>query len=413
MICQHKREKHIRLFPYNIINHEHPNEPTMNKRATPHVLIICIMLSISGIALAQPRGPFVVSPQVNADKTVTFRYLAPLAIVVKLSGQFLKAPVEMQRDSTGIWSITVGPISPDIYPYSFQVDGVTVMDPANVAYFPNERFKASLVYVPGDVPLVHALKNVPHGTVTYEYYPSVESSTGSLVVYTPPGYNKSSSIKYPVFYLISGTTDTEETFFKVGRTNLILDNLIAEGKAKPMIVVMPYGNPLAKIAEQRGESKPADIMGRDSEDAVKRAKLFEADLVNHVIPYIEKNYRVIPNRESRAIGGFSRGGGQTLRTAFGNMDKFAWICCYSAYLSTPEMESTFKYIGGNADATNKQLKLLWVSVGDEDFLYKPTIEFLDYLKSKNVNHKSLITPGGHTWMNVKTYVNETAQLLFK
>jgi enterochelin esterase family protein len=293
------------------------------------------------------------------------------------------------------------------------VDGVTVMDPANVAYFPNERFKASLVDVPGATPLIHSMKDVPHGTVTYEYYPSVEGSTGSVVVYLPPGYNKNLSAKYPVFYLISGTTDTEETFFKVGRTNLILDNLIAEGKAKPMIVVMPYGNPMARIAEQQGKPKPADQIGRDSEDAKKRAKLFETDLVNNVIPYIEKNYRAIPNRDSRAIGGFSRGGGQTLRTAFGNMDKFSWICCYSAYLSTPEMEDTYKHVGGNSEATNKQLKLLWVSVGDEDFLYKSTVEFLDYLKSKNVQHKSLITPGGHTWMNVKTYVAETTQLLFK
>jgi enterochelin esterase-like enzyme len=360
-----------------------------------------------------PRGPFIISPQINPDGTVVFRYLSPLANEVKLSGQFLKEPAVMQKDSAGIWSVTVGPIKPDIYPYSFNVDGVTVMDPANVSFFPNERFKASLVDVPGDTPLIHAMRDVPHGTITYEYYSSVEGSTGSLVVYTPPGYNKNTSARYPVFYLISGTTDTEETFFKVGRTNLILDNLIAEGKAKPMIVVMPYGNPMARIAEQQGKPKPADIMGRDSEDAIRRAKLFETDLVNNVIPYVDKSYRTIPDRNNRAIGGFSRGGGQTLRTAFGNMEKFSWICCYSAYVSTPEMESNFKQIGGDAENTNKQLKLLWVSVGSEDFLYKQTAEFMDYLKSKNVQFKSMVTPGGHTWMNVKTYLAETAQLLFK
>jgi enterochelin esterase-like enzyme len=137
------------------------------------------------------------------------------------------------------------------------------------------------------------------------------------------------------------------------------------------------------------------------------------DLVNHIILYVEKNYRAINNRDSRAIGGFTRGGGQTLRTAFGNMDKFSWICCYSAYLSVPEMEGTFKEIGWDAPKTNNQLKLLWVSVGSEDFLYKCTIEFMDYLKSKNVQFKSMISPGGHTWMNVKMYLAETAQLLFK
>ncbi|MEQ1797790.1 MAG: alpha/beta hydrolase-fold protein, partial [Lacibacter sp.] len=353
-------------------------------------------------------------PQVLPDKKVTFRYMAPSAKQVLLGGgQFGAAQVPMTKDSIGIWSVTVGPVKPDIYPYSFIADGVTVMDPANVSFFPNERFKASLVDVQSDTPLVHAIKDVPHGTVTYEYYPSVEGSTGSLVVYTPPGYDKNPTKKYPVLYLISGTTDMEETFFKVGRTNFILDNLIAENKAVPMIIVMPYGNPMARIAEQKGNPKPSDIVSRDGEDAIKRAKLFETDMVSKIIPYIEKNYRCINNRESRAIGGFSRGGGQTLRTAFGNMDKFAWICCYSAYLSTPEMESNFKHVYENPGKTNKELKLLWVSVGNEDFLYKPAVEFIDFLKSKNIHHKSLITGGGHTWMNVKTYVNETAQLLFK
>jgi enterochelin esterase-like enzyme len=373
-------------------------------------LISCVF----HVSAQPPRGPFVISPQVHADNTVIFRYLAPSAKEVKLGGsQFGASQLPMTKDTVGIWSIKVGPVQPDIYPYSFIVDGVTVMDPANVAFFPNERFKASLVDVPGQTPLIHAMRNVPHGTVTYEYYPSVEGSTGSVVVYTPPGYDQSSGKKYPVFYLISGTTDTEETFFKVGKLNLIMDNLIAEGKASPMIVVMPYGNPMARIAEQKKQAKPVDIAGRDSEDAVRRAKLFETDLVSKLIPYIEKNYRTISNRDNRAIGGFSRGGGQTLRAAFGNTDKFSWICCYSAYLSPTEMESSYQNIVSNPAQTNKLLKLLWVSVGNEDFLYKPTVEFIDFLKAKNIQHQSLITGGGHTWMNVKNYVANTAPLLFK
>ncbi|WP_207508670.1 alpha/beta hydrolase [Telluribacter humicola] len=373
-----------------------------------------LLLGLSRLVLAQPpRGPLVVSPQVNADKTVTFRYLAPLANEVKLSGQFLKAQMAMTKDAQGIWSVTVGPVKPDIYPYSFQVDGVTTMDPANVAFFPNERFKASLVDVPGNTPLIHALREVPHGSVNYEYYPSMEGTTGSLVVYTPPGYDQAPNKKYPVYYLISGTTDTEETFFKVGKTNLILDNLIAEGKAKPMIIVMPYGNIAARVAEQRGGAKPADPTGRDNPEAVKRANDFATDLVSNVIPYIEKSYRAMPGRDNRAIGGFSRGGGQTLRTAFSNMDKFAWVCAYSSYLSPEEMERSYPAIVSNPANTNKQLKLLWVSVGSDDFLYKGTVEFMDYLKAKQVNYKSLVTDGGHTWMNVKTYVAATVPLLFQ
>ncbi|GAB3808616.1 esterase family protein [Spirosoma humi] len=386
----------------------------MNKQLISRSWLVWAMICLYNVAMAQPpRGPLVVSPQVNTDKTVTFRYQAPQAKTVELSAQFEKTPVAMTKDAQGIWSATVGPVKPDIYPYSFRVDGVTVMDPANVAFFPNERFKASLVDVPGDTPLIHAMKDVPHGSITYEYYPSQEGTTGSLVVYTPPGYDQNPAKKYPVYYLISGTTDTEETFFKVGKTNLILDNLLAEGKVKPMIVVMPYGNIAARVAEQKGGPKPGDPTVRDGADAVKRANDFATDLVGNVIPYVEKNYRAVANRENRAIGGFSRGGGQTLRTAFGNMDKFAWVCAYSSYLSPQEMDHNFSQIVAKPDQTNKQLNLLWVSVGSDDFLYKGTVEFMDYLKAKKVNYKSLITDGGHTWMNVKTYVAATTPLLFQ
>ena len=386
----------------------------MNRKTFTRSLLVLAVISISGILSGQPpRGPLAFSPQVNADKTVTFRYLAPMAKDVKLSAQFEKAPVQMTKDATGMWSVKTGPVKQDIYPYSFIVDGIQVMDPGNVAFFPNERFKGSLIDVPGETPLIHSMKDVPHGTITYEYYPASDGTTGSLVVYTPPAYEKDPSKKYPVFYLISGTTDTEEAWYKVGQANFILDNLIAEGKAKPMIIVMPNGNVEARIAEQKGGLKPADPAGRESEEAVTRAKTFGKDLVDNVIPYIEKNYRVISNGDNRAIGGFSRGGGQTLRTAFGNMDKFSWICCYSAYLTPAEMEKEYKFVYENPDKTNKQLNLLWVSIGNEDFLYKSTVEFMDFLKTKKVNYKNLVTTGGHTWMNTKVFLTETAQLLFK
>lgn len=375
--------------------------------------VLCLLCWPVLLMAQPPRGPLAQSPKVNPDKTVTFNFIAPDAKDVKLSGQFLTAPAVMTKGAQGMWTVTVGPVKPDIYPYNFVVDGLTVMDPANEDFFPNERFKGSLLDVKADAPLVHAMKDVPHGAVTYEYYSSAEGTTGSLVVYTPPGYDKNQKDKYPVFYLISGTTDTEEAFFKVGRVNLILDNLIAEGKAKPMIVVMPNGNIEARIADQKGGLKPADPAGRESQEAITRAKNFATDLTTRVIPYVEKSYRTLPGAANRAIGGFSRGGGETLRTAFGNMDKFAWICCYSAYLSPKEMEEEYKDIANKPAVTNQRLKLLWVSVGSEDFLYKSTVEFMDYLKAHNVTYKSMITPGGHTWMNVKTYVSNTTPLLFK
>ena len=385
----------------------------MNNK-TLRFFLTWLMLSVGIVVMAQPpRGPLANSPQVLPDKKVTFRYVAPAAKEVKLSGQFMTGQTAMTKDANGMWSVTVGPIRPDMYPYNFIVDGVTVMDPGNEYFFPNERFKGSLLDVPGFTQLIHSMRDVPHGAVTYELYPSVEGTTGTVVVYTPPGYEKNPTKRYPVFYLISGTTDTEEAWFKVGRTNLILDNLIAEGKATPMIIVMPYGNMEAQVADQKRGTKPADPAGRESEEAVNRAKTFEVDLIKNVIPYIDKSYRTIAAKDSRAIGGFSRGGGQTLRAAFGNMDTFSWICCYSAYLTTAEMEKSFKPVVDDPANTNKQLKMLWVSIGNEDFLYAQTAEFLNYLTSKNVKYKSLITGGGHTWMNTKVFVTETAQLLFK
>lgn len=387
----------------------------MTLKTKMQVLGLFVLLATFHLSIAQtPRTPFVISPKVNADKTVTFSYLAPNATTVLLDGnQFGSANVPMTKNADGVWSVTVGPVKPDIYPYGFKVDGITINDPANVNLFPNERFKASLVEIPSDSPAIYALKNVPHGTISYEFYPSVEGSTGTVVVYTPAGYTKETAKKYPVYYLISGTTDTEETFWKVGKVNLMLDNMIAEGKAKPMIVVMPYGNPLAKIAEQTGKDKPADVMTRDGEDALRRAKLFETDIINNIIPFTEKNYRTLNTRENRAIGGFSRGGGQTLRTAFNNVDKFAYVCSYASYISPAEMDKSFTHITANPDKTNKDFKLIFSGIGTEDFLYKGTTEWESYLKDKKINFKSYVTDGGHTWMNVKKYLNETLPVLFK
>lgn len=379
------------------------------------ILALITFLGFSNFAQGQPpRGPIVVSPKVNPDKTVTFSYLAPTATTVLLDGnQFGSANVPMTKGENGVWSITVGLVKPDIYPYGFKVDGVSVNDPANTYLFPNERFKGSLVEISSDSPAIYALQNVPHGSITYEYYPSVEGSTGTVVVYTPAGYTKETAKKYPVYYLISGTTDTEETFWKVGKVHLMLDNMIAQGKAKPMIVVMPYGNPLARIAEQTGKDKPSDVMSRDGEDALKRMKLFETDLITNIIPYVEKNYQVIANRDNRAIGGFSRGGGQTLRAAFNNVDKFAYVCSYASYISPAEMDKSFTNITANPAKTNKDFKLLWSGIGTEDFLYKGTTEWEAYLKDKKINVKTYAIPGGHTWMNVKQYLNETLPILFK
>ena len=195
-----------------------------------------MLLSI--FANSQQNAPVFESPEVHPDNKVTFRFLAPHAKEVRLSAQFQKAPVDMTKDERGVWSVTVGPVKPDMYPYNFVVDGTAIPDAKSAVLFPNEGFKSSLVEITGSSPLVHTVQDVPNGTLSYRYYNSPELGTRPVIIYTPPGYETDASKKYPVLYLLHGTTDTEETWTKVGRANVILDSLINQGKAQPMIIVM-------------------------------------------------------------------------------------------------------------------------------------------------------------------------------
>jgi len=363
------------------------------------VVVLFSFLIVFASAVAQVSA--IESPVVHPDRTVTFTLKAPNAKKVEISTQFIKGSQSLLMDQSGVWSITLGPVEPNIYPYNFIVDGVSVADPNNINIFPNEHFKSSLLDVPGDYPAIYSVQNVPHGQISYCTYNSKTlDAMRPLLVYTPPGYNKNRN-KYPVFYLISGTTDTEETWFKVGKVNFILDNLLAQKKAVPMIVVMPYGN------------MPTGTPDPTSLKAAEMYQVFNNELINSVIPFVESNFRVVSNRENRAIGGFSRGGGQTLFTGFANLDKFAWMCSYSAYLTPEVFQKYFSGVSADPAKTNKQLRLLWLGVGDEDFLYKQAKQFIDLLKGKKIEQKNMITTGGHTWMNARHYLTETLQLLFQ
>jgi enterochelin esterase family protein len=354
------------------------------------IYFLSILFLLSVTAFAQ-RPPALNSPEVHSDHSITFRYFSKKASKVTLSGEFLKSPLSMSKDTSGIWSITVPPVTPDIYPYSFWVDSVQIADPNNTYIFANERFKRSIVDVPGEQPLVHSLQNVPHGKISYRYYKSATlGSTRPLLVYTPPGYNPNGKTRYPVLYLIHGGSDTEETWTKVGRANLIADNLIAQGKAKAMIIVMPYGN-----------VRPSPMPD------------FTKDMVNDIIPFVEANYPVIKEGKGRAIAGFSVGGGQTLNIGLTNPDKFAYVCSYAPYTATDEFKKNFTDWSPNADQMNKQLKLFTISVGTEDFLYEPVKQNIAMFEEKKLKVEPLIVPGGHTWMNCKQYLATTLQGIFK
>jgi enterochelin esterase family protein len=347
---------------------------------------------------------------------VTFNLPAPNAKEVLLSSQFLKAPVPMVKGRNGLWTLTVTPEKRDIYPYNFIVDGVSISDPLNKDLFPNENFKASLVEIPAGFAfgfgrpggaqrppqqgVPYGVRDVPHGKMQYcQYRSSVLNAWRPLVVYTPAGYETSGK-DYPVFYLISGTTDTEETWFKVGKLNTILDNLIADGKAEPMIVVMPYGN--------MGSTPQPTSMA-----ATKMYEVFAKEMTECIMPYVEQAFRTVNDRGHRAIAGFSRGGGQSLFTALRHPDKFAWLASYSAYLTPAMMDTCFPQYGENPSLINDQFKLVWYGVGSEDFLYKQVVENREYLDKKGIKHEDMNTGGGHTWMNARAYLNETLQKFFK
>jgi enterochelin esterase-like enzyme len=370
----------------------------------PKIVLLVMWVTLFVVASqAQPvRQPQFESPVVNADNTVTFKFFAPAAKEVKLNAQFLKQPVVMSKDTAGVWSITTGPVKPDMYPYSFLTDGINIADPKNAALFPNEGFQNSLVEITGSTPLVHTVQAVPHGNLTYSIYNSPELGARPVVVYTPPRYAADSKKKYPVLYLLHGTTDLEETWTKVGRAHIILDNLIAQQKATPMIIVMPYGRAYPVISKSSGSLRNWENLQE-----------FKKDFFNNLLPFVEKNYRTINDKDHRAIAGFSGGGGTSLYFGLNNPETFSWVCGFAPGMLKEEFERNNAVAFQNTEATNIRLKLFWIGVGKEDMLYPVITEYMKVLDNKKINYEKFISEGGHTWMNCKLFLSVIAQKVFK
>jgi enterochelin esterase-like enzyme len=361
----------------------------MKMKLTLSLLTMLCAVSASG----QPRA--------NDDGTVTFRYKNDSARSVLVDVQFAGRH-EMKRGTDGTWTATLGPAAPDMYPYCFIVDGISVMDPENPQYFPNEGFKNSLLEIPAkEGSLPHDITNVPHGRLEYiHYYSKSLGGTNQAIVYTPPTYMENQQKRFPVFYLISGTTDTEEVYYKVGRVNYILDNLLAAKQAQEMIVVLPYGNPQKLLPAASVPAQPQTKFGGDP---------FSRDLIEDLMPYIESNYRTRADRDHRAIGGFSRGGNQALFNGLSNLDKFSYLCSYSSFTSTD-----IAGVYDNATETNKKIHLFWLGVGTDDFLYGNARDYMEFLDKKGIRSVKEFTSDkyGHTWMNAKYFLAKTLPLLF-
>jgi enterochelin esterase-like enzyme len=357
------------------------------------------------------RPPAIVSPQVNADRTMTLRFRAPDAKVVTVIGEIDGTPHPMTKGDDGVWSATIGPLAPDVYNYQFNVDGIVAMDPANPSVklgfgaFP----PANLVEIPGDGLQFYDAKPVPHGSVRFETYDSkTVGAPRTLWIYTPPGYDRGNT-RYPVFYLLHGSGNIDSSWMLTGRANLIMDNLIAEGKTKPMIIVNPMGYARQGIGlgpEAPAAPAPAGPGGATGGGA------FGKDLLEDVIPYVEKTFRALPGADNRALGGLSMGGGQTAAIGFSHPDLFHYIVIMSA--GSANAADTYPDFFNNAAATNKKIKLLWMGVGKDDTLVGPGAKALDEsLTAKGITHTFRLTEGRHEWVVWRHHLNEVAPLLFR
>jgi len=364
--------------------------------------ILSLLLFVAPLQ-AQPQAPQpIVSPLVNSDGRVTFRFKAPNAKEVFLAREGAQR-VAMQKDEQGVWSVTTDPLEPDLYGYSFVADGVTLIDPSNPNMKPNLLNTQSIVHVPGPASLPWEINNVPHGSIHRHFYKSgIVGDDRDFYVYTPPGYDPRSRTPYPVLYLLHGFSDDTSGWTSVGRAHVILDNLIAQGKAKPMLVVMPLGYGAPEILSRTGPRDPA--MGRRNMERFRDATLLE------VLPQVEKQYRVSADRKQRAIAGLSMGGAESLFTGLNALDRFAWVGAFSSGGMGEDYTATFPKLDAKANA---QLRLLWIGCGREDRLIEGNRKFLDWLKSKEIRYTWVETAGAHTWMVWRRYLSEFTPLLFR
>ena len=347
-------------------------------------------------AARRAQTPPIVSPQVNADRTATFRVRAPKATEVSVSGEWPKGNTPMTKGEDGVWSVTVGPLEPDLYGYSLVIDGFRTIDPANSQVKPMRSPTTSILDVPGATPLAHDFQAVPHGTVRMHTYDSKTlGRKRGLQVYTPPGYDKSSG-KYPALYLFHGSGDNEATWVALGKAHLIADNLMAQKNARPMIIVMTDGH--------------AVVGGGGNGAFTDNTQAFEADLLKDVMPFVEANYRVKKGPENRAIIGLSMGGGQSLTVGLNHLELFSWVGGMSSAVRNPEQ--TVGKALANSKETNSKLKLFWFACGKDDFLLKNNQDFSALLTKDGVRHSFVLTEGNHSWPVWRRYLVDFLPKLF-
>ena len=391
--------------------------------------LACTMAAATGFAqqaLDWNKAPLA-SPVVNADNSVTFNVAAPEAQKVEIVGDFLpiekvkteqgeserRGPQALKKNEKGVWSFTSAPLQPELYMYNILVDGVKVTDPLNVYAIRDVSSTFSIFMVKGGVDGLYQVQNVPHGTVSKTWYKSSTANmTRRLTIYTPAGYEQSKE-KYPVLYLLHGMGGDENAWSELGRATQIMDNLIASGKAKPMIVVMPNGN----ISQEAAPGESSEGLKIPSMQLPKTMDGNFETAFQDVVNFVEQNYRVKADKAHRAIAGLSMGGFHSLYISINNPNSFDYIGLFSAAIKPRQKEVSspiYKDPESKVDNLFKHSpKLLWMGIGNTDFLYKENADLRHYLDSKHYPYTYLETNGGHIWRNWRIYLTTFAQKLFK
>jgi enterochelin esterase-like enzyme len=403
----------------------------------------------SGAARGMGRGPALRSPEIASDHNVTFRLRAPNATDVSLNGDWPGGRgVKMTRDDAGTWSATVGPLSPELWSYSYSVNGVTVLDPANANHLRDGTRYSNFLVIEGPISENYVIRDVPHGNVNQVWYASPTLSSASprrMFVYTPPGYEGGTQ-RFPVLYLLHGAGGDEDAWNNMGRASVIMDNLIASGKAKPMLVVMTNGNANQKMGPGYGDVPGQNVgnTGNPGEVGVVGAfaggrggapggtgpngagprgasgnagrgggggiggSAFPESLVNDVVPYIEHNYRVIAGKDGRAIAGLSMGGAHTVTATDAHPDTFSYIGVFSMGTATDIRDKL-------AAIKKAGVKYYYVGHGKDDPVVKVANgqNLASQLEKVGINYHYTESTGGHTWANWRIYLSELAPSLFK
>ena len=362
-----------------------------------HLLAVSLLVLSGGFAAEKA----IVSPEVLADRRVTFRIEAPNARAVALKGDWQADAFPMARRDDGVWSVTVGPLAPATYIYSFTVDGVALADPVNPKIKLRMRGSGSLVDVPAAEPGLADARDVPHGAVELNWQKSsVLGDTRAIWVYTPPGYAADAARRYPVLYLLHGSNDRPAGWIDVGAANFIADNLLAAHKAAPMIIVMPVGHALP--------------FGEPATPPRTNVAVFEDYLLRDVIPFIEGKYRIATDRRAHAVAGMSMGGEQALRIFCNHLDRFASAGIFSLGGAAPaEKDHPELFADGHAAATNARIDVLWLGCGRQDPGFARSEQTDKFFTAHGIRHTWVPSEGAHNYALWRQHVMQFLPLLFR